>query len=382
MHGYNTKWADGHDHQGGYSTHIRAEELFVFPIPESIPSVEAASMLCGGLTSFSPLVRNNVGPGSKVGVVGLGGLGHYAVLFGAALGAEVTVFSRSDAKKADALAMGAKRFVATVPGFEKDLFREFDLIVCAASSNQLPIDALLSTLDVEKKFVFVGMPDEGLSNIRSQTLAGNGAALASSHIGSKCEVIRMLDLAVEKKVKPWINVIPMKDAAEAIKAVENGTVRYRTILTQVSVPEGRARSALPERDGTRTTADNHPGHRARCLGAEKEKPLLAEMMHHVFVWAGCVGGACRRSSIECISLIVEAVLHGRVERSGRRHHRARATHPCRHQPNSARHSNRFHQHGAAHKQTLNHQPHHTHHTRPRLTHALNTKLAQGTHRRV
>ncbi|WOO80960.1 NADP-dependent alcohol dehydrogenase 6 [Vanrija pseudolonga] len=232
VHGYNTKWADGHDHQGGYSTHIRAEELFVFPIPDSIPSVEAASMLCGGLTSFSPLVRNNVGPGSKVGVVGLGGLGHYAVLFGAALGAEVTVFSRSDAKKADALAMGAKRFVATVPGFEKDLFREFDLIVCAASSNQLPIDALLSTLDVEKKFVFVGMPDEGLSNIRSQTLAGNGAALASSHIGSKCEVIRMLDLAVEKKVKPWINVIPMKDAAEAIKAVENGTVRYRTILTQ------------------------------------------------------------------------------------------------------------------------------------------------------
>lgn len=230
VHGYNTLWPDKSEHQGGYSTHIRAQELFVFPLPEEIPSVEAASMLCGGLTTYSPLVRNNIGHGSKVGVVGLGGLGHYAVLFGVALGAEVTVFSRSDAKKADALKMGATRFVATTPGFEKDLFREFDLIICAASGTNLPIDEYLTTLDVGKKFVFVGLPDEGLKEVKSQALIW-GVGLSGSHIGCRTEALSMLKLAAEKKIKPWINVIPMAQAADAIKSIEDGSVRYRTILT-------------------------------------------------------------------------------------------------------------------------------------------------------
>jgi D-arabinose 1-dehydrogenase-like Zn-dependent alcohol dehydrogenase len=160
--------------------------------------------------------------------------GHYAVLFGAALGAEVTVFSRSDAKKADALAMGAKRFVATTPGFEKDLKRDLDLIIVTASSAQLPLDELLSTLDIEKKLVFVGMPETGLSNVRSQTLSDNAVSIASSHLGNRSEMLRMLDLAAEKDVKPWISVMPMKDAAKAIKAVEDNSVRYRSVLTQVS----------------------------------------------------------------------------------------------------------------------------------------------------
>ncbi|WWC68457.1 uncharacterized protein I206_102385 [Kwoniella pini CBS 10737] len=232
VHGYNTLWYDNHEHQGGYSTHVRAQERFVFPIPDALESTDAASMLCGGLTVFSPLVRNGAGPGKKVGVVGLGGLGHYAVLFGNALGAEVTVFSRSDAKKEDALKMGAKRFIATSKGFEKDLQFEFDLIIVTASSSKLPLDELLSTLDVEKKLVFVGMPEEGLSNITSQTLSGNAAALASSHLGNKQEVEKMLKLAVEKNVKPWVNILPMKEAAKAIKAVEDNTVRYRSVLLQ------------------------------------------------------------------------------------------------------------------------------------------------------
>ncbi|WVF70690.1 hypothetical protein IAT40_005483 [Kwoniella sp. CBS 6097] len=232
VHGYNTHWYDGKEHQGGYSTHVRAQERFVFPIPEALESTDAASMLCGGLTVFSPLVRNGAGPGKKVGIVGLGGLGHYAVLFGTALGAEVTVFSRSDAKKEDALKMGAKRFIATTEGFEKDLALEFDLIIVTASSSKLPLDQLLSTLDVEKKLVFVGMPEEGLSNVTSQTLSGNAAALASSHLGNRQEAIRMLDLAAEKKVKPWVTILPMKDAAKAIKAVEDNSVRYRSILIQ------------------------------------------------------------------------------------------------------------------------------------------------------
>ena len=160
--------------------------------------------------------------------------GHYAVLFGVALGAEVTVFSRSDAKKADALKMGAKRFIATTPGFEKNLSMEFDVIIVTASSAKLPINELLSTLDVGQKLVFVGMPEEGLDKITSQALSGNGAALTSSHLGSRQEALDMLQMAADKGLKPWVNVLPMKDAAKGIKAVEDNTVRYRTVLTQVS----------------------------------------------------------------------------------------------------------------------------------------------------
>ena len=136
-------------------------------------------------------------------------------------------------KKEDAFKLGAKRFVATTSGFEKDLQREFDLIIVTASSSKLPLDELLSTLDVGCKLVFVGMPEEGLSNITSQTLSGNAAALASSHIGCKPEAMRMLEIAADQKVKPWINVMPMKDAANAIKAVADNSVRYRSVLTQV-----------------------------------------------------------------------------------------------------------------------------------------------------
>ncbi|KIR56154.1 alcohol dehydrogenase (NADP+) [Cryptococcus gattii Ru294] len=233
VHGYNTHWYDGSEHQGGYSTHVRAQERFVFHIPESLKSTDAASMLCAGITTFAPLVRNGAGPGKKVGVVGLGGLGHYAVLFGTALGAEVTVFSRSDAKKEDAMKMGAKNFIATgKKGFEKGHELEFDLIIVTASSNQLPINELLACLDVDKKLVFVGMPDEGLTNITSQALSGNGASLSSSHLGNRQEVQQMLKLAAEKNVKPWVEILQMKDAAKAIKAVENSTVRYRSILIQ------------------------------------------------------------------------------------------------------------------------------------------------------
>jgi alcohol dehydrogenase (NADP+) len=147
----------------------------------------------------------------------------------------MTVFSRSDAKKADALEMGATRFIATgTPGWEKDLERDLDLIICTASSSSLPIDELLSTLDVECKLIFMGLPEEGIKSIKTQSMCGNAAFLGSSHLGNRAEMQSMLKLAAEKQIKPWIQVMQMKDAAKAIKAVEDGSVRYRSILVQVS----------------------------------------------------------------------------------------------------------------------------------------------------
>jgi alcohol dehydrogenase (NADP+) len=110
---YNAKYPDGSEAQGGYSTAIRAHQRFVFPIPEGLASEDAASMLCAGLTTWSPLKRNGCGPGKQVAVIGLGGLGHYATIFAVALGAEVTVISHSPKKKEDALKLGAKHFVST-----------------------------------------------------------------------------------------------------------------------------------------------------------------------------------------------------------------------------------------------------------------------------
>jgi alcohol dehydrogenase (NADP+) len=147
----------------------------------------------------------------------------------------MTVFSRSDAKKADALKMGATRFIATEnKGWEKDLERDLDLIICTASSSNLPIDELLSTLDVECKLIFMGLPEEGIKSIKTQSMCGNAAFLGSSHLGNRAEMQSMLKLAAEKDIKPWIQVMQMKDAAKAIKAVEDGSVRYRSILVQVS----------------------------------------------------------------------------------------------------------------------------------------------------
>jgi alcohol dehydrogenase (NADP+) len=147
----------------------------------------------------------------------------------------MTVFSRTDAKKADALEMGATRFIATgTKGWEKDLERDLDLIICTASSSNLPIDELLSTLDVECKLIFMGLPEEGIKSIKTQSMCGNAAFLGSSHLGNRAEMQSMLKLAAEKDIKPWIQVMQMKDAAKAIKAVEDGSVRYRSILVQVS----------------------------------------------------------------------------------------------------------------------------------------------------
>merc|ERR1712113_925368 len=110
---FGAQYSDGTLSQGGYSSHIRAHEYFTFKIPESIPSAVAAPMMCAGLTVYSPLVRLGAGPGKKVAILGLGVLGHFAVMWAVALGAEVYVLSHSPSKKEDALKMGAKEFIVT-----------------------------------------------------------------------------------------------------------------------------------------------------------------------------------------------------------------------------------------------------------------------------
>ena len=231
---YNSLWPDGSVAQGGYSNAIRAHEQFVFPIPDAISSEHAAPMLCAGLTLYSPLVRSNVGPGKRVAIVGIGGLGHFGVLFAKALGAEVVAISHSGSKRDDALKMGAAEFVSTSDEdkwADKLKAKPFDVIINTASTAAIDFTTLLSVLKTEGRIVSVGMPEDQIK-LRVQDLAGKGAFLGSSHIGSKVEALAMLKLAAEKDIKPWIELIDMKDCSKAVERVSKGDIRYRFVLKQ------------------------------------------------------------------------------------------------------------------------------------------------------
>ncbi|TFK37300.1 NADPH-dependent alcohol dehydrogenase [Crucibulum laeve] len=233
VHTYNSKYPNGDIAQGGYSTAIRAHERFVIPLPESLPLEQAAPLLCAGLTVYSPLVRNGTGPGKKVGIVSVGGLGHYAVQFARALGADkVVVFSHSPNKKDDAKELGATDFVVTgEDGFSEPHKGTLDLIICAADvSHGINLMELMSTLNVHGRFIMVALPDEPLPPIYAMQLSTNGALLGGSHIGSKKEAIEMLELVVKKGVKSYVEVLPMKEASKAVQNVKNNKVRYRHVL--------------------------------------------------------------------------------------------------------------------------------------------------------
>ncbi|KAI0701103.1 GroES-like protein [Cytidiella melzeri] len=233
---YNGEYPDGIVSQGGYSTAIRAHEQFVFPIPKGLESRYAASMLCAGLTVYSPLKVNGCGPGKKVGVVGIGGLGHYAILFAKALGAEVWAFTHSESKLDDAKKLGADHVSNTNDeNFAEALKGMLDIIVTTMDATpSLPIKEFLSMLYVHGRLINVGIPDmdKPLPTMHAFDLVPNGAYISGSRIGSKQECLEMLQLAATKGVKPWIEELPMKEVARAIEGVGNNQVRYRYVLTQ------------------------------------------------------------------------------------------------------------------------------------------------------
>ncbi|EIW62534.1 GroES-like protein [Trametes versicolor FP-101664 SS1] len=235
---YNAEYPDGVVTQGGYATAIRAHERFVFAIPKNLESRHAASMLCAGLTVYSPLKTNGAGPGKTVGIIGIGGLGHYAVLFAKALGADVYAFTHDATKVKDIKQMGAHHVINTSEqkDFAKSLAGEFDIIISTLDSYspETPLADFLSMLVVHGKLITVGIPDADnpLPPIHPFDLMSSGALLGGSHIGSKKECIEMLQLAAEKGVKPWIEELPMKEVGKALRSLGDNKVRYRYVLTQ------------------------------------------------------------------------------------------------------------------------------------------------------
>ncbi len=220
---------DGSTTQGGYSTHVVVDADYVLTVPEGIDPASAAPLLCAGITTYSPLRHWGAGPGTKVAVVGLGGLGHMAVKIAHAMGAEVTVLSQSLKKQEDGLRLGADHYFATSdPDTFEHLARSFDLIVNTVSAK-IDVDAHLGLLAVNGTLVNVGAPSEPLS-LNVFSLLGGRRSYAGSMIGGIAETQEMLDFCAEHGIGSEVEVIPVDQVNEAYERVLASDVRYRFVI--------------------------------------------------------------------------------------------------------------------------------------------------------
>jgi alcohol dehydrogenase (NADP+) len=219
---------------GGYSSQIVVDENYVLTIPDNLPLEGVAPLLCAGITTYSPLRRFNVGPGQRVGVVGLGGLGHMAVKLASAMGAHVTVLSTSASKAADAQRLGADDFVVTRdPKNMKPLTGQIDFIIDTVSAPH-DLNAYLDLLKRHGSMVLVGVPPEPAA-VAAFSLIGKGRVLAGSKIGGIRETQEMLQYCGEHGITSDVEVIPIQDIESAYERTIKGDVRYRFVIDMSSL---------------------------------------------------------------------------------------------------------------------------------------------------
>ena len=219
---------------GGYSTQIVVKEDYALKISDSENLAGIAPLLCAGITTYSPLRRFKVGEGSKVGIVGLGGLGHMGVKFAAAMGADVTVFSTSPSKEEDAKKLGAHHFVVTKEAENmKPLRGQFDFILDCVSADH-DLNMYLGLLKYEGAMVLVGAPERPLP-VHAFSLIPNNRTLAGSGIGGIKETQEMLDYCAEKGITSDIEIIDIKDIEAAYERTIKGDVRYRFVIDTKSL---------------------------------------------------------------------------------------------------------------------------------------------------
>ena len=226
---YNGHQYDGEPTFGGYSRSVVVDENYVLGIPEGIDLDVAAPLLCAGITLFSPLKHWGAGPGKKVAIVGMGGLGHVGVKIAHALGAEVTVLSQTLSKQEDGKRLGADHYYATSEKQTfKDLRGSFDLIVNTVAAN-LPVDRYLSLLRLDGTMVNVGIPDDA-DSFHAFSLAGMRRSMAGSKIGGIRETQEMLDFCAEHGIGAEVETISVDDVDAAWDRVVASDVRYRFVI--------------------------------------------------------------------------------------------------------------------------------------------------------
>jgi uncharacterized zinc-type alcohol dehydrogenase-like protein len=203
-------------------------------MPKSLPLERTAPLLCAGITTYSPLKHWRVGPGQRLGVVGLGGLGHMAVKLGVAFGAEVTVLSTSKKKEDDARRLGAHRFQLTTNAAAlESLAGSFDMVIDTVSGTH-DLDAMLGLVRTDGALVLVGAPEKPIQ-VKSFTLIPKRRTLAGSMIGGIAETQEMLDFCGAREIGCEVEVIPIQKINEAYERMLRGDVRYRFVIDMESL---------------------------------------------------------------------------------------------------------------------------------------------------
>jgi uncharacterized zinc-type alcohol dehydrogenase-like protein len=231
---YNGKDHDGAPTFGGYSEKIVVDENYVLRIPNNLPLDGAAPLQCAGITLYSPLRHWQTGPGKKVAIIGLGGLGHMGVKLAHAMGAEVTALSQSLKKQADGKRLGANHFYATSdPATFENLKRYFDLIICTVPTG-IDWNPYLELLNVDGSFVVVGVPDKPVSLGAFPLILGR-RSVAGSVIGGIQETQEMLDFCGAHNITCDIETIPIQKVNEAYERVLKSDVRYRFVIDMATL---------------------------------------------------------------------------------------------------------------------------------------------------
>ncbi|KAI9492558.1 chaperonin 10-like protein [Zychaea mexicana] len=238
---YGSRWRNGDKTYGGFATKYRGNQHFVFKIPEALSNEIAATFFCGGIATFAPLKKYGVTTGSRVGIIGVGGLGHFAIQWAKAMGAEeVVVFSTSDKKRADSEQLGATDYVISDTGYNSDsaqqqVFQErkgslSHIILCTSFGIQFDWARYLSLLEANGVFIMTTAPAITLDRIPASIVLQRQITIVGAAVGSPKQIREMLEFAAEKNVRPWIQKYPMDQIREAIQALKEGKAKYRFVL--------------------------------------------------------------------------------------------------------------------------------------------------------
>lgn len=216
-------------HEGGFATHVRVDSRMAHPIPEKLSSEQAAPLLCAGITVFAPLLRHHVSGNSRLGVIGIGGLGHLALQYGRALGCHVTAFSTSADKEKEAITFGANDFVhVTNVESLSEKANSCDFILSTAT-GEVPWTDYLNVLKPEGKLCLVGVPESELKLPVLPLLFGQKSVVGSV-IGSRTEMQEMLEFSARHQILPLIEKYQFSEVNTALKKIAKNEIRYRAVL--------------------------------------------------------------------------------------------------------------------------------------------------------
>lgn len=222
--------------QGGYSKHLVVREEFVLRVPDGLDLSRAAPLLCAGITTYSPLRHWHVGPGSRVGVIGLGGLGHMAVKLATGLGADVTVISRSKSREVDALAIGADRLLVSTDNVALEKAQNaFDLIIDTVPVKH-DLNLYMPLLDIDGTLVIVGQIGPVNELITTPMILGR-RRIAASPIGGIRETQELLDFCAKKNILPECEMIHIDEINKAYERLARSDVRYRFVIDMSSLSD-------------------------------------------------------------------------------------------------------------------------------------------------